>query len=180
MNENEKKMERKSNQVLVIMLIIILMIAFAGFGYLVGNVQTTKQTIESSSDSKNDTKKEEKENETIETNEVNIKKGECPLTKFSEEYDFSESEMAEIQEAIENEMKKAGAPSFELKDLTIKNKNYDYLISVRYDIENNPGSGPLSAVLFKVNQQYKVYLYGTETTTDKLEELNDILTKICS
>ena len=109
-----------------------------------------------------------------------IKKGECPLTKFSEEYDFSESEMAEIKEAIENEMKKAGAPSFELKDLTIKNKNYDYLISVRYDLENNPGSGPLSAVLFKVNQQYKVYLYGTETTTDKLEELNDILTKICS
>ena len=178
MSENEKKMERKSNQVLVIMLIIILMIAFAGFGYLVGNVQTTKQTIESSSDSKNDTKKEEKETEIIEKPE--IKKGECPLTKFSEEYDFSESEMAEIQEAIENEMKKAGAPSFELKDLTIKNKNYDYLISVRYDLENNPGSGPLSAVLFKVNQQYKVYLYGTETTTDKLEELNVILTKICS
>ena len=178
MSENEKKMERKSNQVLVIMLIIILMIAFTGFGYLVGNVQTTKQTIESSSDSKNDTKKEEKETEIIEKPE--IKKGECPLTKFSEEYDFSESEMAEIQEAIENEMKKAGAPSFELKDLTIKNKNYDYLISVRYDLENNPGSGPLSAVLFKVNQQYKVYLYGTETTTDKLEELNDILTKICS
>ena len=178
MSENEKKMERKSNQVLVIMLIIILMIAFAGFGYLVGNVQTTKQTIESPSDSKNDTKKEEKETEIIEKPE--IKKGECPLTKFSEEYDFSESEMAEIQEAIENEMKKAGAPSFELKDLTIKNKNYDYLISVRYDLENNPGSGPLSAVLFKVNQQYKVYLYGTETTTDKLEELNDILTKICS
>ena len=174
MNEYEKKMERKSNQVLVIMLIIILMIAFAGFGYLVGNVQTTKQTIESSSDSKNDTKKEQK------SKVEEIKKGECPLTKFSEEYDFSESEMAEIKEAIENEMKKAGAPSFELKDLTIKNKNYDYLISVRYDLENNPGSGPLSAVLFKVNQQYKVYLYGTETTTDKLEELNDILTKICS
>lgn len=77
-------------------------------------------------------------------------------------------------------MKIAGSPSFELKDLTIKNHNYDYLISVRYDIENNPGSGPLSAILFKVNQQYKVYLYGTETTTNKLEELNYTLSKICS
>lgn len=171
-------MERKSNQVLVIIFILILMIAFVGLGYFFGKAQTQKNTIKYLSDSKNDTKKEEKEAETIEKPE--IKKGECPLTKFSEEYEFTEDEMSEIQEAIEKEMKKSGAPSFELKDLSIKNQNYDYLISVRYDIENNPGSGPLSAVLFKVNQQYKIYLYGTETTTDKLEELNNTLTKICS
>ncbi len=176
MNENEKK----SNKVLVIILIIVLMIAFAGLGYFFGKDQSQKNTIKYLSESKNDTKKEEKETETIDTNETNIKKGECPLTKFSTEYVFTEDEMDEIQETIETEMKKSGAPSFELKDLSIKNQNYDYLISVRYDIENNPGSGPLSAILFKVNQQYKIYLYGTETTTDKLEELNNTLTKICS
>ena len=173
-------MKRKSNQVLVTLLIIILMIAFAGFGYAIGRVQALKETIASSSDSNNDNKKEKKETETIDTNEITIKKGECPLTKFSETYEFTEDELGEIQETIENKMKIAGSPSFELKDLTIKNHNYDYLISVRYDIENNPGSGPLSAILFKVNQQYKVYLYGTETTTNKLEELNDTLSKICS
>lgn len=175
---NESKESKKTNNSIIALLILVIMVLCVGVGYLIGNNQAERQNNKTIVETKNDTKKEEKEAETIETPE--IKKGECPLTKFSEEYDFSESEMAEIQETIENEMKKAGAPSFELKDLTIKNKNYDYLISVRYDLENNPGSGPLSAVLFKVNQQYKIYLYGTETTTDKLEELNDILTKICS
>ena len=175
---NESKENKKTNNSVIVLLILVIMVLCVGVGYLIGNNQAERQNNKTIVETKNDTKKEEKEAETIETSE--IKKGECPLTKFSEEYDFSESEMAEIQEAIENEMKKAGAPSFELKDLTIKNKNYDYLISVRYDIENNPGSGPLSAVLFKVNQQYKIYLYGTETTTDKLEELNNTLTKICS
>ena len=117
-------MERKSNQVLVIIFILILMIAFVGLGYFFGKAQTQKNTIKYLSDSKNDTKKEEKEAETIEKPE--IKKGECPLTKFSEEYEFTEDEMSEIQEAIEKEMKKSGAPSFELKDLSIKNQNYDY------------------------------------------------------
>ena len=175
---NESKESKKTNNSIISLLILVIMVLCVGVGYLIGNNQAERQNNKTIVETKNDTKKEEKESETIETPE--IKKGECPLTKFSKEYEFTEDEMGEIQEAIEKGMKKSGAPSFELKDLSIKNKNYDYLISVRYDLENNPGSGPLSAVLFKVNQQYKIYLYGTETTTDKLEELNNTLTKICS
>ncbi len=175
---NESKESKKTNNSIISLLILVIMVLCVGVGYLIGNNQAERQNNKTIVETKNDTKKEEKESETIETPE--IKKGECPLTKFSTEYEFTEDEMGEIQETIEKEMKKSGAPSFELKDLSIKNKNYDYLISVRYDLENNPGSGPLSAVLFKVNQQYKIYLYGTETATDKLEELNNTLTKICS
>lgn len=123
-----------------------------------------------------ETKKEEKENEKeTETKDVKQEekvKGECPLYIFTDNYQLTEQDKDEIISAMKKENINVDRQTLELGYAS------DYYLSVRFDTEDHAGS-PLTAILFKVNGEYKCENYGN-FTKDYVDQLKRTLNKICS
>ena len=99
-------------------------------------------------------------------------KGECPLYIFTDNYQLTEQDKDEIISAMKKENINVDRQTLELGYAS------DYYLSVRFDTEDHAGS-PLTAILFKVNGEYKCENYGN-FTKDYVDQLKRTLNKICS
>ena len=166
--------EKKGTSILTIILLIALM---ASCGYIAYDKFIVKEENEAvvEKEETEEQKEEESKEQGIKLadDEVIVKKGECPLYKFEESYALTEEDKDGIVEA----MKKKGVNTVKETIKLQYSKNY-YMV-VEFATEENP-TMPESAILYKVNQQYKEHIHASAFTKDYVEELDNTLNKICS
>lgn len=161
--------EKKKSNVGLIILVVVLLLACVGMGVF---IFINKDKLTAKENTSQIHEKEESKN----TTETEVQKGECPLYKFEQSYALTEEDKQDIADSIES-MDSFGNGKINVSSITITNID-NYLMTVSFNVEGSPDK--LMAQVYKVNQKFKVETFGSGTTKEDIESLTKTLSRICS
>lgn len=156
--ENKKNDSILVSIIIVLSIIIAFLIIFSFFGGIRNNKSTSLDN--NLSDEKIDD---------VSTN--------CQLTKFDDDYKLLKIEKSGIAKSIEKMEgfnDKIDTQSIEITDVS------KYYLNISFKIKNSEDDEEISAIVFKVDDVFKCYTFGSDYTKEQVDELEYILEIICS
>ena len=168
--------ERRSNTGTAVVITVLVMLVL-GMGCFIGydkfiNKDNKSYEIEHNTPEENNT--------TIQKEDCpEIKKGECPLTKFDSSYVLTDSDKEEILDAIDAFGSGFSRSGIDVATLNVsKISDSSYFINVVFNDSNNMNK--YFASIAKVNGAFKVLIAGSGDTAEGRSTMKYTLERICS
>lgn len=156
--------ENKKNDSLLVSIIIVLsiIIAFLIIFSFFGGIKNNKSTSLDNSLSKE---------------KINDESTNCQLTKFDDDYKLLENEKSDIAKSIE----KMEGFNDEVDTQSIEITNVSkYYLNISFKIKNSEDDDLIGAIVFKVDDVFKCYTFGSGYTKEQVDEFEYTLERICS
>ena len=173
-----EKVEKKSNNTVIAVVITILVMLVIGLGGFIGYDKLINKTDTESTTTKNESN-ESKECDCPEV--VEEEKGKCPLTKFDSSYTLTDEDKEEILDAIvsySSDLKRENINKNMLTHYATSNNTYYTIVSLAIDPDN---IAPVTYFVVKVNGKFKIALYGGNGLLQEyVDEMANILEGLCN
>ena len=170
-----EKVEKKSNNTVIAVVITILVMLVIGLGGFIGYDKLINKTDTESTTTKN----ESKECDCPEV--VEEEKGKCPFTKLDSSYVLTDQDRDEIIEALDK--LNAGFTKDKIIKESIKVVNHsenNYRLYLTIDMIPEPETNnSFGALAIKVNGKFQVLDAGSGYDSEELKSLDYYLNQIC-
>lgn len=162
--------KNKGNKGLVGLVVVLIIMVLGLGGYIVYDKVLDKD--------KETRQVQEVSEPIVQPTEESTKPESCALYKFDKDYQLTENDKKEIAESIEN-MKAMNNEKVDINTIKVTEVE-DYYLFTALETISKEGNYKFGALVFKVNNKFKCYTFGSGYTKEQLDRLDYTFSRICS